>query len=191
MICRYFSPRGSFSVLPSVWGNAGRLWRPWLSAQSLHLFLYLVPNPAAHHVPSSILSADTRVLSSPALGSAQPHALGPAQPFSPHALLASSPSAPQCPILFSAHTFRHTVIISIRPSVPPRPPPAEGAVIPPHVYLCVFCLRCCFRTPIFILSVLVRFLSSIHSALLPSTAAPAAGQQLWWQRGHVEDSKYA
>lgn len=108
IICRYISPRGSLSVLPSVWGNAAHLWRPQLSAQSLFLFLYLLANPAAHYPPTSLHTPGLSVLTSspfPLPGSAQPHTVGPAQPLSPHALPASSAAPAQRPLLLSTHAL--------------------------------------------------------------------------------------
>lgn len=184
MICRYISPRGSLSVLPSVWGNAAHFWRPQLSAQSLLLFLHLLPNPAAHHFPTGLHTPDLRILTSPLVsvpGSAQPHPVSPAQPFSSHALVAPSTAPPQCPLLLSAHAPRHPIILSTRrpplfPSVPLLSPPPESTVIPLPVHvlpLCLLCLCRCSRLPLFVLSVNFLLVSSICSALLPSTAASA------------------
>lgn len=100
MICRYISPRGAQRFLPSVWGDAAHLWRPQLSAQSLLLFLYLLPNPAAHLSPSSLHTPGLCVLTPPSLPvPAQPHPVGPAQSFSTCTQPAPSSPAPQHPIL--------------------------------------------------------------------------------------------
>lgn len=209
MICRYISPRGSLSVLPSVWGNAAHLWRPQLSAQSLLLLLHFLPNPATHHTPISLHTPGLGVLTSPPLpvtGPAQPHPVSPAQPLSSHALTSTSTTAAQCYFLLRFHTLGCFTILSIRLSPPLASdpllsPPPESTVIPLSfhllLHLCRFCLYCCLRFCLLLLSIPVNLLllffllllvSSICSALLPSTAPSTTSKRFRWCREHVEDS---
>lgn len=109
-IRRYLSPHSVHSVLPSVWGHAAHPWRPRLPAQSLFVFLYLLPNPAAHHSPASLHALALCVLSPPPLSipdPAQPHPVSPPQSLSSHTHLAPSSTPAQRPLLLlSTHSLR-------------------------------------------------------------------------------------
>lgn len=201
-ICRYLSPRSIHSALPSVWGHAAHLWRPRLPAQSLFHFLYLLPNPATHHSPTSLHALIIGLLPPPPLSGpdpAQPHPVRPPQPLFSRTHLAPSSTPAQRPLhLLSAHSLRHPPAARFPPplsSLTLLSPPPASTVLPLSLHLLLFlrfhlCCCHCFRDPLF-LSVNPVLISPIRSALLPSAAPPSASQQLRRCWEHVEDSEHA
>lgn len=169
IICRYISPHGPPSVLPSVWGNAAPLWRPQLSAQSLFLFL-LPRNPSSRHLSASPHTPDLRALLPPSRSHpAKSHTVRFAHFISPHPL--SAPSAPpaQRSLLLSIHSPRPPSILLVRLASAPEIP-----VPPPfHVLPCPFCAPGC-RPPLLFFLLFAHHLlliASICSALLSPTAS--------------------
>lgn len=204
-ICRYLSPRSIHSILPSVWGHAAHIWRPRLPAQSLFLFLYLLPNPAAQHSPASLHALIVCVLAPPPRpvpDPARPHPVSPPQSLSSHTHLAPSSTPTQRPVLLSTHSLWHAFSLGFPPPLSSltffSPSPAS-TVIPLSLHhlllsLCFlrFCLHCCdcFCDPLLFSGNLV-LTSSIHSALFAPPAPSSARQQLRHCREHVEDSEHA